>query len=374
MVEQGASHSGWVRLLEEFFEKTELRQCLRTLKIETTTYPFIPSDAMLKDHLRCLSSGIQSLLEKIAREEPSDEVQSEGAGTKAIQQDIAQSVTSKEEAVRRIDAFIEVQRKEIDSNNRQEFLVSAEGRETTCARTDANGGNQGVKIHLDASQSNNSNSALERSVALHKSSPAEREAPPQNLSLGGLNERVENICDHLHVRFAPATENIYSRVAALEDRIMMLESEFPPWSAEHFHQPDRRYLQKPPITVYRVLPASPDTASFPSKFPHSSPDSINGKSVAAAGSQTAKPKTKTQSTPRPAPSLNKRRKTGTGTTWINSPLDKKGKPIFHSCGRGVNSSLTRAVLAQLQSRQQESQQQQPPSVAKPSHSPASGSS
>ncbi|KAJ2397329.1 hypothetical protein GGI23_003577 [Coemansia sp. RSA 2559] len=356
-LEKGTSHKEWVRLLEEFFERTGLHQCRRTLEIETTTYPSIPSDTMLKGHLLRLASGIQSLVESHGKQEPFDKAQGQAANAKAVQ-DIAQSVTSKEETIRRVDAFIEAQRKEIDSNNQQEFLVSGEGRETTCARTDANGSSQGVKIQLDVAQSS---SALERSVASHKGSAGKKEAPQARL-LGGLEERVKNICEHLNVRFAPATDDIYSRVSALEDRIMVLESEFPPWSAEHFYQPGRKYLQTPPVTVYRMLPASPDAAKLPDKIPRSTSAEFNGRSVAVAGDQVANPTAKAQavaSASRPgSSSIRKRRKTG---AQINSPLDKRGKPMFHACGRGVDSSLTRAVLAQLQARQQASQQQQPPS-------------
>ncbi|KAJ1906315.1 hypothetical protein LPJ81_001414 [Coemansia sp. IMI 209127] len=355
---KGASHNEWVRLLEEFFEKAELHQCRRTLGIETTTYPSIPSDTMLKDHLLHLANGIQSLAEGHAKQEPSDEVQDQSTNAKAVQ-DIAQSVASKEETVRRMDAFIEAQRKEIDSNNQQEFLVSDEGRETTCARTDANGSSQGVKIQLDVAQGS---SALERSVASHKGSATRKEAQQDRL-LGGLEERVENICEHLNVRFTPATVDIYSRVSALEDRIIILESEFPPWSAEHFYQPGRKYLQAPPITLYRVLPASSDAVKLPDKIPRSSSAELNGRSIAVAGDQVANPTAKAQaaaSASRPgSSSIRKRRKTG---AQINSPLDKRGKPMFHACGRGVDSSLTRAVLAQLQARQQTSQQQPHSSV------------
>ncbi|KAJ2538789.1 hypothetical protein EV175_006421, partial [Coemansia sp. RSA 1933] len=284
---EAASHNdnGWVHLFEKFFEGAELHQCLRTLKIETTTYPSIPSDMLLKDQLLRLATGIHRLLESHAKQESSDEA----ASAKAVQ-DVAQSVAGKEETVGRIDAFTEAQRREIDGNNRQEFLVSDEGRESTCARTDANGSSQGVKIQLDISQGG---SALERSVAFNKGSVAETQVP-QISSLEGLEERVENVCKHLNVRFAPATRDIYARVSALEDRIMVLESEFPPWSAEHFYQPGRRYLKAPPVVVYRILPASPDATNLSSKIPRSSLAAANGKPVAVAGKQTAKPKAKAE--------------------------------------------------------------------------------
>ncbi|KAJ2660004.1 hypothetical protein IWW48_003167 [Coemansia sp. RSA 1200] len=332
---------------------------------------------MLEVHLRHLSDGIQDLLGKHANLESSDNVHAaseEETRTNAVQ-DITQSVASKEEIVGRIDAFIEAQRKEIDSNNRQEFLVSEKGRESTCARTDASGSSQGVKIQSDSAQDGSNNTALKRLVTVHKDSEATKEGPKASL-LGGLEERVENIRDHLNVRFVPTTDDIYTRVSALEDRIMMLESEFPPWSAEHFHQPGRKYLQTPPITIYRVLPSPSENAHVPSKSPCSSPTAMNGKSVTSPASQTEKPRSKAQTagigTLQPEPAVSKRRKTG---SLIDSPLDRTGKPIFHACGRGVNSSLTRSVLAQLQSRQrasaesQQDSQQHPHSAENPPGAP-----
>ncbi|KAJ2513774.1 hypothetical protein H4217_006142 [Coemansia sp. RSA 1939] len=332
---------------------------------------------MLEVHLRHLSDGIQDLLRKHADREPSDHVHAapEEEAKINVVQDITQSAASKEEIVNRIDAFIEVQRKEIDSNNRQEFLVPEKGRESTCARTDASGSSQGVKIQPDSAQDGSNNTALKRLVTMDKDTEATKEGPKASL-LGGLEERVENIRDHLNVKFVPATDDIYTRVSALEDRIMMLESEFPPWSAEHFHQPGRKYLQTPPITIYRVLPSQSKGAHVPGKSPCSSPTAMSGKSVTSPVSQTEKPRSKPQTagigTLQPEPAASKRRKTG---SLIVSPLDRTGKPIFHACGRGVNSSLTRSVLAQLQSRQrasaepQQDSQQHPRSVENPPDAP-----
>ncbi|KAJ1668727.1 hypothetical protein GGF38_002667, partial [Coemansia sp. RSA 25] len=46
-------------------------------------------------------------------------------------QDVMQSVMTKEQTLQAIDGFVARQRKEIDSNNQDEFLVPAGGRDAT---------------------------------------------------------------------------------------------------------------------------------------------------------------------------------------------------------------------------------------------------
>ncbi|KAI9506110.1 hypothetical protein GGI25_003780 [Coemansia spiralis] len=361
-MEQQLSPSEWVPLFETFFKNTELNQSLRTLKIETVTFPCISLN-FLSIHLRCLADGIQHLLEKHAHEKFS--MQGADSTSKRADesnaQDVVQSICGKEGTAQNIDGFISKQRKEIDDNNRQEFLISETGRDSTCARVDANGASKGIQIQLSAVSNNNNNnsnssSALERSTTLNECLSHKQHgllSESASLPLSGLDERVDNLCDHLNVRFVPDVKSIYSRVSALEDRIMTLEKEFPPWSAEHFNQPGRRYLQSPPVTIYRVLPPplSPSSDTI-----HVSPGlqqspSTAGKQIKQLAQRKTSVKSKTKSAgalDSRLASIQKRKKAG--STPIKSPLDKTGKPIFRSCGRGVNSSLTRSVLAQLQSR------------------------
>ncbi|KAJ2357679.1 hypothetical protein GGF43_001313 [Coemansia sp. RSA 2618] len=256
-----------------------------------------------------------------------------------------------------MDEFIAQQRKGIDRSNRDEFLTTSDGSEETCARTDAKGANCGVKLQAELVQNNNT--ALGRSTDQNSKQHDEcdsNSAEPQPLS--GLEERVENVRDHLNVQFVPETADVYHRVSALEDRIMMLEREFPPWSAEHFNQPRRRYTQPPPVTVYRILPPAPTPAAMMSAPASTQMPARKATQPHRTQSQKAQP----QATPkRQALPPAKRKK----AAYTNSPLDKAGRPIFHACGRGVNSSLTRSVLAQLQGKQKDT-----PAEAKHNASPS----
>ncbi|KAJ2714684.1 hypothetical protein H4R19_001596 [Coemansia spiralis] len=357
--------AGWLAPLEEFLQQAGLGQCLRALQIEAIVFPAQPKPD-LESSLRRLSDSIQVYLDERSGAEKTQAAEAAGVeadaapggGHSKMRDDVVQNTADQKQTAQTVASFIDRQQESICRSNRDEFLLTGgAGGEDTCARTDARGATCGVKLQVDLGR--DSSSALGRSTAPRlkddddDDGSAGATAPPP--PLGGLEERVENIRDHLNVRFVPEEADIYRRVAALEDRIMLLEREFPPWSAEHFKQPGRRYMQPPPVTVYRALPPSPhadptstvatrtDTALARAAMPRHKP-------------QRSQPKVQSTASPhRPAP---KRKKTG---VHADSPLDAAGNPIFHACGRGVNSSLTRSVLAQLQA----TRKAQPPATAEP---------
>ncbi|KAJ1942623.1 hypothetical protein GGF37_003033 [Kickxella alabastrina] len=389
----------WTAPFEAFFQRAELRQTLRALQVEAIAFPFAPG-ADFDDALRSLCTDIYGylasraeLLKKAAQpvvEHPSadnDAVRKDGSNIDdacdRYSQDMVQSTITREQTQQMMDDFVDRQWVEINSNNREEFLIPAAGRETTCARADAKETNRGMQIQLDIVH--NDRNALERSTNTRSTTAAGADTKPVNSVLyAGLEERVENIRDHMNVRFVPESAGIHRRVCALEDRIMMLEREFPPWAAENFNQPGRRHTQPPPVTVYRILPSAepaavtttlsgltaaaapilPQNVAVPRSLPATASSaglsasrpmrahvSQSHSSFSSAAYQHQK-STKHRRGPSGNPSgrslsAPKRRKTGGN---INSPLDRTGKPIFHACGRGVNSSLTRSVLAQLQTR------------------------
>ncbi|KAJ2386659.1 hypothetical protein H4S02_003750 [Coemansia sp. RSA 2611] len=331
----------WLAPFEEFFQRTGLQQTLRALQIEAVVLPFRP-DSGFSENLRTLADSIQKCLAR------SDDATTTGTtglpGEHGIRaQSIVQNTMDRKQTEQMMDDFIAQQRKGIDSSNRDEFLAAGGNDEEGCARINARGANCGVKLQEELVQ--NDKTALGRSTDQGLGpGPKDDAKPPESQPLNGLEERVENIRDHLNVRFVPETADVYRRVSALEDRIMMLEREFPPWSAEHFNQPRRRYTQPPPVTVYRILPSAPASAAG-SGSTAASPAPV---STSAHSRETPLPRKATpRTTPKQPPAKRKK------ASFANSPLDKTGKPIFHACGRGVNSSLTRSVLAQLQLRQKD---------------------
>ncbi|KZT54577.1 hypothetical protein CALCODRAFT_380503 [Calocera cornea HHB12733] len=78
----------------------------------------------------------------------------------------------------------------------------------------------------------------------------------------GLEERFAGIEDHLAVRYVPAPpEDLFYRVKALEDHLVKLEKDYPPWSALHFNQPQRVWPPAPrttPIIIPTHLTALAD--------------------------------------------------------------------------------------------------------------------
>ncbi|KAJ1954410.1 hypothetical protein EC988_002448, partial [Linderina pennispora] len=343
------SNAGWTKPFEVFFENTKLHQCLRALQIEAIVFAQTPTDNF-NEQLRALSTAITTYLDG----QKPDEAKEDEAH-KRLANDLAQTVATKAEVTQAVEGFVAGQRKEIDRYNQEEFLKAAEGREETSARTDANGTSRGVQIHKDETRTETG--ALERSTGA-----VQKEQPPKApQKLDGLHERVENIRQHLNAKFVPSSASIFRRVAALEDKIMLLERDLPEWAAANFCQPNRQYTQPPPITMYRIL--SPDSSEVPERT-KAAARTGGGKSTRMPAGKHHRAYSK--------PYQPKRQGVNRNKPYSNSPVDKSGKPIFHACGRGVNSSLTRSVIAQLQMRQQAAAaMQKPKGSAEQSQSPAS---
>ncbi|KAF5328788.1 hypothetical protein D9619_011662 [Psilocybe cf. subviscida] len=70
----------------------------------------------------------------------------------------------------------------------------------------------------------------------------------------GLDERLKNIEAHLALRYVPTPpRTLLARLKYLEDHIVRLEKEYPPWAALHFNQPDRGW-PAPPRTTPIIVP------------------------------------------------------------------------------------------------------------------------
>ncbi|KAI0000477.1 hypothetical protein BJV77DRAFT_390513 [Russula vinacea] len=56
----------------------------------------------------------------------------------------------------------------------------------------------------------------------------------------GLDERLKNLETHLAMRYVPSPPaSLLHRIKFVEDHIIQLEREYPPWAALHFNQPRR---------------------------------------------------------------------------------------------------------------------------------------
>ncbi|KIJ49695.1 hypothetical protein M422DRAFT_96744, partial [Sphaerobolus stellatus SS14] len=175
---------------------------------------------------------------------------------------------------RSISEFIAQNRTRNNISNRNEFLRkrkapvsnSEEGSEgspmevdiPTCARTDAIPVNRDVQMKYDVAK--NEGGPLKRTI---KSEQVEEQAGLDRKGKGlatafddtqkhnlqrhpGLTERFANLEDHLAVRYVPGPPvSLLDRIKFVEDHIIRLERDYPPWAALHFKQPNRGWPPPP---------------------------------------------------------------------------------------------------------------------------------
>ncbi|KAF8342199.1 uncharacterized protein EI90DRAFT_2988706 [Cantharellus anzutake] len=105
----------------------------------------------------------------------------------------------------------------------------------------------------------------------------------------GFTERFKNIEEHLAIRYIPRPpEDIRLRLKTIEDHIIRLEKDYPPWAALHFNQPRRDWPPPPPSTLI-VIPSHltiPDptvsSSSAVPQAPSSAPVSTLSSSVSTS--------------------------------------------------------------------------------------------
>ncbi|KAF8757095.1 hypothetical protein RHS01_04080 [Rhizoctonia solani] len=79
----------------------------------------------------------------------------------------------------------------------------------------------------------------------------------------GVNERFQAVETHLGLRYVPAPPADYMlRVKHIEEHIIRLEKEYPPWAALHFNQPNRGWPPPPRDSIIVIPPHL--TSSTPS--------------------------------------------------------------------------------------------------------------
>ncbi|KAJ3150711.1 hypothetical protein HDU86_006328 [Geranomyces michiganensis] len=183
---------------------------------------------------------------------------------------LVQLKTKKAGVDKKIEAFITAKRAQIDASNQREFLRPRRSPEdANCARVDAVQLNRTVQMKLDIAH--NESGPLERSTTRAAEAGPEEERGRQRgnaLSvtacancafLDGIEERLGNIQEHLNVSFVSRNRvDVFTRIKALEDKIVQLEEDHPAWAAFYFKQPNRdqdtdQALQRdPPQTVVTI--------------------------------------------------------------------------------------------------------------------------
>jgi hypothetical protein len=180
-----------------------------------------------------------------------------------------------------ISAFLAQTRARNDASNRAEFLISLDEQRqhvlsrgdietsvVSCARVDARPLDHDKHMKYDIAQ--NDEGPLRRTVktgaqtATGKSQPNSSAPPlvsdaPSAARHPGIDERLKNVEAHFAVRYGPLSVALASceslltnnypvpappvslldRLKHLEEHIIRLEKEHPPWAALHFNQPRR---------------------------------------------------------------------------------------------------------------------------------------
>ncbi|XP_030070628.1 MAP3K12-binding inhibitory protein 1 isoform X1 [Microcaecilia unicolor] len=161
--------------------------------------------------------------------------------------EVVQIKAKKAEIDRRISAFIERKRAEIDENNVREFCNVIDcNQENSCARTDSVfTPYPGFKSHIKVSRVLNVYGPQTRSEATQDSNS---KTPALHGGCGNpaVEERLQNIEAHLRLQTGgPVPKDIYQRIKKLEDRILELEGLSPEYFQSVNFSSKRRKTQTP---------------------------------------------------------------------------------------------------------------------------------
>ncbi|KAJ7268656.1 hypothetical protein B0H12DRAFT_1178642 [Mycena haematopus] len=221
--------------------------------------------------------------------------------------------TSHTSITKSISSFLAQNRAKNDASNRAEFLRSLAEKKrkridddasrdcpdgnmaedvSSCARTDAKTVDRDVQMKYDIAK--NSDGPLRRTTRQKAKAPSGAADPPAVTTTAspatrtksksksaaaardkdmatspvvvkaepdakqvhfGLDQRLGNIETHFSVKYVPAQpDSLLSRLQFLEEHIIRLEKDYPPWAALHFNQPNRGWPPPPRATPIIVPP------------------------------------------------------------------------------------------------------------------------
>ncbi|KIY73611.1 hypothetical protein CYLTODRAFT_341990 [Cylindrobasidium torrendii FP15055 ss-10] len=170
-----------------------------------------------------------------------------------------------------ISKFLAQTRARNDASNRSEFLQSLQEKRAatgsmdvdSCARTDAKHVDRHEQIKYDVVK----NDASLRRTMKKSADPAPESRKGKERALDedwhkpytefdqrvnaekhpGLNARLLDVEAHFGVHYVPSPPiSLLARLKLLEDHIIRLEKDYPPWAALHFNQPHRDWPPPPP--------------------------------------------------------------------------------------------------------------------------------
>ncbi|KAL6298376.1 hypothetical protein BKA93DRAFT_820415 [Sparassis latifolia] len=304
-------HKQWDAVMKTFLSSVGLTQALRGFEAdmvimntewERKTVPTALGELM-RELLRLGESKRAEEENAIAKQEQPEERSLEERKLDYVHFANGAVPRSQTSITKSISLFLAQNRARNDESNRTEFLQSltekrrrlselgeeSSGVISSCSRTDAKTQNRDVQMKYDIAKNEDGplrktlrvGSAPDASTAQGRScrdATAPRGHAEQSFDDVGaelypaLDERLGNVEAHLAVRYVPSPpRSLFDRLKFLEDHIIQLEKEYPPWAALHFNQPNRGWPPPPrptPIIVPSHLTSTATNASQPHS-PHS---------------------------------------------------------------------------------------------------------
>ncbi|CAG8435773.1 10320_t:CDS:2 [Funneliformis caledonium] len=338
----------WHELFSEFFTKIGMVETNKALLMEIVVLS-ANHEKQIPKHINWLLKELTTLKTRFDVQSSKRKMEQENGEdnpSKKVQMLMSsqevQIRTTNSELEQRIDNFIQLKKSEINDSNRAEFLKKSNNPldpndKQSCARSDAAEINRNIQMKLDVV--NNEDGPLARSTF---NSVNHNRSDPDKKSLAelprGVEDRLQNIEKHLNIEIVtPIPLSVYERLKILENKIMQLERDYPPWSAIHFNQPNRQFPPPPPVTTVRRNSNNEIITSVALTPGNNTPVSTVTPTFSAAPTISASLSVDAKRNPSGFTPTNLFSSKGSRTP---RPIKPKGR------GRG-QSSLTRSVMEQL---------------------------
>ncbi|CAE6449816.1 unnamed protein product [Rhizoctonia solani] len=231
----------WDEHLLKFLEMAGLHQAARGFKLDVMVMNQ-HSEKQLMVALEQLCAAVAGKAPEVPRGE--DEEDSPNPSLDEMKQKYLPTGNTKA-----ISRFLSDVRARVDQSNRDEFVQRKHPGKGS-ARTDAIKLNRDVQMKYDVVK--NEDGPLGKTMkAVDFSKPPVSAADKSS----GVTERFQAIEAHLGVRYVPGPPADYMlRVKHIEDHIIRLEREYPPWAALHFNQPNRGWPPPPRDSIIVIPP------------------------------------------------------------------------------------------------------------------------
>ncbi|KAF7376430.1 hypothetical protein MSAN_00058600 [Mycena sanguinolenta] len=308
----------WDRITKDFLTKLGFKQALTGFEADLLVMNPDFERASVPSALVELLQGIILIQQGVGESTPLPD-QNRPLEDRKLDYVHTKNPTSHTSITKSISAFLAQNRAKNDASNRAEFLLSLAEKKrkridddasrenpdgdvasdvSSCARTDAKTVDRDLQMKYDIAKNSDgplrrttrhkakapsgagaadipagatSPSISTRTKSKGKSAAAAKDKeekatspvvvktePDQKEVHSGLDQRLGNIETHFSVKYVPAPpDSLLSRLQFLEEHIIRLEKDYPPWAALHFNQPNRGWPPPPRATPIIVPPTPP---------------------------------------------------------------------------------------------------------------------